>query len=606
METAWISDAGRLLQAIGWTLVHSLWQAAIIYALLSIMLKALPGLPSRARYALGLVALGAITVWSTHTLLRHWPPAQTQLPLSYARALRNAAGDGSLLFWLDESMPWLMMAYGLGLGLMLGRMSLGFAEIRRMRRSGFDLAPELGAQLQALASKIGLKRAVAVRQSPLIAVPMVIGMLRPVILLPHSCMESLSPAALEAVLLHELAHIRRADYFVNVLQTIVEAVLFFNPCVRRISDLLRREREHCCDDLVVTFSKHPFEYAAALASLAAGGRQPAFALAANDGRYPLLNRIKRITSMEKKSFRPGPMILVAGIAVLLIAISIACFTPAFAQHKKSGAKSATTPAPPAPPAPQSATAVPAPPQVSAPVDPEDPAPPAPPAPPVAAGLAAIDAVFAEMPTLTDSIAGITREAMRQVDWSQIRRDLKQASKEIAAIDWNAIHKETWEALAEMPKEVDWNEISRTTQAALNEAKAALAQVPGTAAIDWDEMRNNTLRVVEQEQQARVRRAAAEGQRRAAEVQRQAGDQHRIRRSASADRFVRMEHSSKDEMTRLRHAMAAERESYRAEVQRRRQEMAEARQEMEEARIEMEQARQEMEQARRKLEKAGRK
>ncbi len=593
METAWISDAGRLLQAIGWTLVHSLWQAAVIYGLLSLMLKAFPGLPSRVRYALGLVALGAISVWCLHTLSRHWPAAQAQLPLSYARALKSNQGERGLVSWLDEAMPWLMMAYGLGLGLMLGRMSLGFAEIRRMRRSGFDIGPELGPKLQELASRIGLKRPVSIRQSPLIAVPMVIGMLRPVILLPPSCLESLGPAALEALLLHELAHVRRADYLVNVLQTIVEAVLFFNPCVRRISDLLRREREHCCDDLVIAYSGHPFEYAAALASLAAGGRQPAFALAANDGRYPLLNRIKRITSMEKKSFRPGTMILVAGIAVLLIAISITCFTPAFAQRKGSGAKSTTLPAPPVPPAPMSATAVPAPPAPPAPpeaVDPEDAVPPVPPAP-VAAGLAALDGVLAEMPILGDSIASITREALRQVDWSQIRRDLKQASKEIASVDWKAIHKETWDALAKASREVDWNEISRTTQVALDEAQQALAAVPAAANVNWDEIRANTNRAIVREQQARAREIAADSRRLAAEARRQAADQ---RREAAAMRAEKIQ------------AVAEARMDARERSEDTRRQMEEAREDMEQARAEMEQARREMERARKELEKASRK
>jgi beta-lactamase regulating signal transducer with metallopeptidase domain len=112
--------------------------------------------------------------------------------------------------------------------------------------------------------------------------------------------EELGPEGLEAILLHELAHISRADYLINIFQSAIETLLFFNPFVWRMSSVIRREREHCCDDLVVAFTEQPLAYARALSSLARqhAAPLPAIALAAT-GQQPLLfNRIKRIIEMK--------------------------------------------------------------------------------------------------------------------------------------------------------------------------------------------------------------------------------------------------------------------------------------------------------------------
>lgn len=565
METAWIADGTRILQAIGWTLIHSLWQAAIVYVLLCALLRAVPGLPARAKYACGVLALGAIVAWCAHTLGRHWPAAGAGVGTGI-RATVSAASERNLLRILDEAIPWLMMAYGLGLGLMIGRLLIGFSEIRKLRRSGLEVGGELAENLQRLATRFALKRPVMLRQSPMVAVPMVIGLLRPVILLPPSCIETLSPAALEAVLLHELAHIRRADFLVNILQSVLEAILFFNPCVRLISAMLRREREHCCDDLVVSQSVHPFEYAAVLASLAAGGRQPAFALAARDSRYPLLTRIKRITTMEKKPVRPGTVIIISGIAALMIAVSIACFTPAFAQNKSKTSRSSSRvqPAPPAPPAAPYPTQA-----------PEAPAPPVPPfaghedeiaahaEPVMAMGMDAMDAAFAMMPQIGDSLHTVISEAMNQVDWDQIRRELREASLEIKKIDWAAIRKETRDAMAQASREIDWKEIECSTSRAIAEAEKYGAEARGNAVI--------------------ARREAGERRAEATEARREALE----RASEARERAAEAREARQEAIERSQEA---------------RERAMEAREDMEETRRELEEARRELAQTRRELEK----
>jgi hypothetical protein len=179
---------------------------------------------------------------------------------------------------------------------------------------------------------------------------MVVGVLRPMILLPITIADDLGAAGLEAILLHELAHISRADFLINLFQSIIETLLFFNPFAWRISAAIRREREHCCDDLVVAQISQPLTYARALVSLA--GRQqevPGMALGATGSRPLLLNRIKRIIEMKKHPIRYGQIVAACSLAAIFITISIACFTPSFAQQGKKKNSTRNTPATPAAP-----------------------------------------------------------------------------------------------------------------------------------------------------------------------------------------------------------------------------------------------------------------
>jgi beta-lactamase regulating signal transducer with metallopeptidase domain len=144
-----------------------------------------------------------------------------------------------------------------------------------------------------IAYRLGLPAAAHVVESALVEVPTVVGWLRPAILLPMAAMAALSPAQIEAVLAHELAHIRRHDYAVNLLQTIAETVLFYHPAVWWLSARVRTEREHCCDEVAVRISGDAVAYARALAELEAWRTSsPALALAATGGS--LLERVRRI------------------------------------------------------------------------------------------------------------------------------------------------------------------------------------------------------------------------------------------------------------------------------------------------------------------------
>jgi hypothetical protein len=188
--------------------------------------------------------------------------------------------------------------------------------------------------LQQAQDAMGIYRKVTLLLSSRVQVPVMLGAIKPVILLPVATISQLTPQQLEAIILHELAHIRRHDYLINIIQTLLETALFFNPFVWLISRAIRRERELCCDDLVVSCAAEPIHYARALAYLAQTATQAGntLSLAASGQKNQLLTRIKRI--MEMNNTRPSsgryPALAIATAALLLMA-SVATFTPTFAQ-----------------------------------------------------------------------------------------------------------------------------------------------------------------------------------------------------------------------------------------------------------------------------------
>jgi GWxTD domain-containing protein len=152
---------------------------------------------------------------------------------------------------------------------------------------------ELQLLLQKLSRRLKVMRAIKLVNSAMVQVPTVIGWLRPVILIPVGCLVGLSANQTEGLLAHELAHIRRHDYLVNIFQSAVETLLFYHPATWWISNQIRREREHCCDDLAISISGDPLSYAKALSFLAERrSSAPAVALGASGGS--LATRIRRL------------------------------------------------------------------------------------------------------------------------------------------------------------------------------------------------------------------------------------------------------------------------------------------------------------------------
>jgi hypothetical protein len=210
-------------------------------------------------------------------------------------------------------------------------LAAGWSQARRFRYDQVRPVSEpWPTRLAELATKLGVCRAVALVESALVEVPTVLGWLRPVVLLPASALTGLTPDQLEVVLAHELAHIRRNDYAINLLQTVVETLLFYHPAAWWVSALVRQERENCCDDLAVATCGNRLFYARALTRLEELRHEmpaPSAALGmAADGGV-LLNRIQRLLGMPAMASRrparwaAGALIL-AGLLVSAVGLAV--------------------------------------------------------------------------------------------------------------------------------------------------------------------------------------------------------------------------------------------------------------------------------------------
>jgi beta-lactamase regulating signal transducer with metallopeptidase domain len=278
-------------QSLGWALLHLLWQGALVAAALAIALRVLERRSAAVRYLLACGALALMLVLPALTGWHHYAaqrtersspvtayaatpaPAPTLARPAHAPVAPRAAAPTPALEWtlapLGEHMHWLVLAWALGVAVSSLRLLSGWLRLRRLVHEASPAPAEWQETLERLARRLGMTRPVRLLRSAALDVPAAVGWLRPVVLLPVSALTGLSARQLEMVLAHELAHIRRHDFAVNLVQTLVETLLFYHPAVWWMSRVIRVEREHCCDDIAVGTSGSALSYARALTALEA-------------------------------------------------------------------------------------------------------------------------------------------------------------------------------------------------------------------------------------------------------------------------------------------------------------------------------------------------
>jgi GWxTD domain-containing protein len=301
---AWIQTPPA--SAAGWTLLHSLWEGALIACVLAAALLVIRS--PRSRYAAALLAMLAMVASFGGTFI-HLVPQQRIPPVPNAYAAYHAGASDQDLLASAEPLrrrlanipPWAAPFWMAGVLIFYVRHLANWTAARRLRRIGVCCPPDFWQQRMAdLAARVRVSCPVALLESCLTSVPVVIGHMRPVVLMPVGLLAGLPVGQIEAILLHELAHIRRYDYLVNMLQISVEGLLFYHPAVWWISGIMRAERENCCDDLVVAIRGDAHEYALALAALEHSRWGAAeTALAATGGS--LVNRIRRLLDRPQNS-----------------------------------------------------------------------------------------------------------------------------------------------------------------------------------------------------------------------------------------------------------------------------------------------------------------
>ena len=291
-----------LSEALGWTLLHSLWEGSIIAAALALLLISVRS--PRIRYVAGCVALTAMLA-SFLITLNHFLPERvgapgmlTKLTLPSLSPEPDMNRDYSRFSDFGASIPWLSPMWIVGVCVFYIRYAAGRLSISRMRRRGVCKALDSWQRsLTSLAAEVKISRFVALLESLLVDTPVILGHFRPVVLVPLGFLTGLSLDHVEAVLLHELAHVKRSDYFVNSCQRLVEGLLFYHPAMWWISSVIRTERENCCDDMVVNLRGDARTYALALTALEQNRLEQQWparetAIAATGGN--LMERIKRL------------------------------------------------------------------------------------------------------------------------------------------------------------------------------------------------------------------------------------------------------------------------------------------------------------------------
>lgn len=311
----------RLLHALSWTLLHSLWQGAIVAFIAGLLFFGTGNLNARIRYnlLLGLmilfVGMASLTFWA------EWGEHETK-SMESSELISEFQHDGAIVlrvfaepatFHLDKTQSWvqlferykglLLFVWVLVLLFKSIKMALDIAYVYRIRIIRTKpLEPSWNLRLQALSQRLGITQKVGLLESGIIPGPASLGFFRPLILLPIGLVNHLTVAEVEAILLHELAHIRRSDYLVNVLQRVLENVFFFNPALLWLSHRIREERENCCDDLALQVLQDEQLYAQTLLRFQEYQLlEPQYAQAFGGNKMPLLARIKRI--LNRRDYR---------------------------------------------------------------------------------------------------------------------------------------------------------------------------------------------------------------------------------------------------------------------------------------------------------------
>jgi beta-lactamase regulating signal transducer with metallopeptidase domain len=366
-------------QAVGWALLQFVWQGTVLGLLTALLLALLRRSAPDIRYLVSTIGLALMLTMPVVTAVQavrtasRTPPSSSDRPtrapdaivgtikagaptgtlksetpagatklkspagasgaMSQAAAVRflapAAAVDAPVVVTfvppiVESFVPWLpllVLGWMCGVMLLSLRLASGWFWVQGMKRHRAVAAADRWQQTaRRLSRQLHIHRQVRLLESAAVAVPTVIGWLRPIVLLPTSALAGLSPQQVEAILAHELAHIRRHDYLVNLLQTLVETLLFYHPAVWWLSRRIRAERENCCDDLAVSLCGDPYTYAKALADLEElRGTSGRLVLAATGGS--LLHRVRRLVGAPSHAGRgPG---WAAGLAAVLLITGVA-------------------------------------------------------------------------------------------------------------------------------------------------------------------------------------------------------------------------------------------------------------------------------------------
>jgi bla regulator protein blaR1 len=356
----------ELTYALGNTLLHSLWQGAAIALILAIIRLGLRRFSSNSNYLISVAALLVIFCMSVFTFIGSFQ-SKTRLKselyqmsteqafisqpseLTQERVLDNKANHfkasiNSITNYFYLYIPLIVTTWLVGLLVQSFRFAGGFFYNQRLKTNKTTkVVPVWERRFQALCNKTGVQQPVRLIESALVKVPIVIGHLKPVILLPIGLLTQLPLNQVEAILIHELAHIKRKDYLLNLFQSIIDVLFFYHPAVRWLSSVVSEERENCCDDIAVTVSGDRMNFAKALANIQTYQfESQKFAVAVIGKQEKLLQRITRLFSRPQSNSGLTEK-LTSTVIIALCFVTVAAHSQSFFNTQELQPKSGVIP-----------------------------------------------------------------------------------------------------------------------------------------------------------------------------------------------------------------------------------------------------------------------
>ena len=282
------------LQALGWATLNSFWQMALLW-LVFVVAQHLFRLSSGSKYAAALTGLSLGFGWYIYTFLVYYLQGTSGTLLASRHTLAPTSGTWQLILSSAS------IAYLLLLIVPAYRLFKNWQYINYLKKHGLEKSSlEYRLFVSKVAGRLGIKRPVQVFISQLINSPVTIGYLKPIILLPVAALNGLTTQQVEAVLLHELSHIKRFDYLINFIINLLQTLFYFNPFIKKFVAAIEAEREKCCDELVLQFEYDKISYASALLTLEKNATSASVLAIGAAGKKHLLNRIEKIVGLEKK------------------------------------------------------------------------------------------------------------------------------------------------------------------------------------------------------------------------------------------------------------------------------------------------------------------
>lgn len=335
MISSLFSNQQNLLQAWVWAMIHSVWIGLVLAFIFYTYLGLKPAASSRAKYRVGIILMSLLPIGVAIAFVCSIPQSVTAVTLAssvssinYSPALTTSVQSGNIppfLSWMtqiEQHVQLIFLLWSLGVLLFSIRMAMGYHQVYRLRLQAMAIeVPGVLKTFNQLLTRSGLSKKIALVSTPKVDIPLTIGHLKPMILLPIGLINRLSPEETQAILAHEIAHILRKDYLQNLLISTLEILFFYHPSVWWFSATIKTIREQCCDDIALELGAERIALSKALIQLEENTPGPAFALAFAH-KHQLLHRIQRLFH------RPGAMrneyslsrtqapLLICGIALI--------------------------------------------------------------------------------------------------------------------------------------------------------------------------------------------------------------------------------------------------------------------------------------------------